>query len=103
MLHAERLCLSGRFSLDSVTGLVILQAPLDYELMRRFTLTVLATDGGGEETAGRIRVNVLDINDNAPLFQKEAYVGSLSENQQTVQSVARIRVRAGGHLITKYF
>uniref|UniRef100_A0A3B3CED5 Cadherin-23 n=1 Tax=Oryzias melastigma TaxID=30732 RepID=A0A3B3CED5_ORYME len=80
-----------QFSLDSVTGLVILQAPLDYELMRRFTLTVLATDGGGEETAGRIRVNVLDINDNAPLFQKEAYVGSLSENQQTVQSVARIR------------
>ncbi|XP_072246399.1 cadherin-23-like [Leuresthes tenuis] len=80
-----------QFSLDDETGWVILQASLDYELMRRFTLTVLARDGGGEETTGRIRVNVLDVNDNAPLFQKEAYVGSLRENEQTVQSVARIR------------
>lgn len=61
--------------------------------MQRFTLTVLARDGGGEETTGRIRVNVLDVNDNAPIFQKEAYVGSLRENEQTVQAVARVRVR----------
>ncbi|KAM7385879.1 hypothetical protein PAMP_001928 [Pampus punctatissimus] len=80
-----------RFSLDAETGWVTLRASLDYELMRRFTLTVLARDGGGEETTGRIRVNVLDVNDNAPLFQKEAYVGSLRENEQAVQSVARIR------------
>uniref|UniRef100_A0A3Q1GPI1 Cadherin-related 23 n=1 Tax=Acanthochromis polyacanthus TaxID=80966 RepID=A0A3Q1GPI1_9TELE len=80
-----------QFSLDDETGWVTLRASLDYELMRRFTLTVLARDGGGEETTGRIRVNVLDVNDNAPLFQKEAYVGSLRENEQAVQSVARIR------------
>uniref|UniRef100_A0A8C8DJT9 Cadherin domain-containing protein n=1 Tax=Oryzias sinensis TaxID=183150 RepID=A0A8C8DJT9_9TELE len=87
-----------QFSLDPVTGLVLLQAPLDYELMRRFTLTVLATDGGGEETAGRIRVNVLDVNDNAPLFQKEAYAGSLSENQQTVQR--RMKTPPPNNLLT---
>ncbi|XP_039477829.1 cadherin-23 [Oreochromis aureus] len=80
-----------QFSIDEETGWVVLQASLDYELMRRFTLTVLAKDGGGEETTGRVRVNVLDVNDNAPLFQKEAYVGSLRENEQAVQSVARIR------------
>ncbi|XP_049455634.1 cadherin-23 isoform X4 [Epinephelus fuscoguttatus] len=80
-----------QFSLDDETGWVILRASLDYELMRRFTLTVLARDGGGEETTGRIRVNVLDVNDNAPLFQKEAYVGSLRENEQAVQPVARVR------------
>uniref|UniRef100_A0A3B4TJP7 Cadherin-23 n=1 Tax=Seriola dumerili TaxID=41447 RepID=A0A3B4TJP7_SERDU len=80
-----------QFSLDDETGWVILRARLDYELMRRFTLTVLARDGGGEETTGRIRVNVLDVNDNAPLFQKEAYVGSLRENEQAVQPVARVR------------
>lgn len=79
--------------MDEETGWVVLRAGLDYELMRRFTLTVLARDGGGEETTGRIRVNVLDVNDNAPLFQKEAYVGSLRENEQAVQPVARVRVR----------
>ncbi|TNN35520.1 Cadherin-23 [Liparis tanakae] len=80
-----------QFSLDEETGWVILRAALDYELMRRFTLTVLARDGGGEETTGRIRINVLDVNDNAPLFQKEAYAGSLRENEQAVQAVARVR------------
>ncbi|KAA8590065.1 hypothetical protein FQN60_013999, partial [Etheostoma spectabile] len=62
-----------QFSLDAETGWVILRASLDYELMQRFTLTVLARDGGGEETTGRIRVSVLDVNDNVPQFQKEAY------------------------------
>ncbi|XP_037320872.2 cadherin-23 [Pungitius pungitius] len=80
-----------QFSLDDVTGWVILRDILDYELMRRFTLTVLARDGGGEETTGRVRVNVLDVNDNAPLFQKDAYAGSLRENEQAVQAVARVR------------
>ncbi|XP_033956694.1 cadherin-23 [Pseudochaenichthys georgianus] len=80
-----------QFSMDDETGWVILRAALDYELMRRFTLTILARDGGGEETTGRIRVNVLDVNDNAPLFQKEAYVGSLRENEQAVQPVARVK------------
>uniref|UniRef100_A0A3Q3WPX5 Cadherin-23 n=1 Tax=Mola mola TaxID=94237 RepID=A0A3Q3WPX5_MOLML len=60
-----------QFSLDGETGWVVLRASLDYELMRRFTLTVLARDGGGEETTGRIRVNV--------------------ENEQAVQPVARVR------------
>uniref|UniRef100_A0A4W5Q4X2 Cadherin-23 n=1 Tax=Hucho hucho TaxID=62062 RepID=A0A4W5Q4X2_9TELE len=80
-----------QFSLDTETGWVHLWGNLDYELMRRFTLTVLARDGGGEETTGRLWVNVLDVNDNTPLFQKEAYMGSLRENEQAAQQVARVR------------
>ncbi|KAM3862738.1 cadherin-23 [Diretmus argenteus] len=80
-----------QFLVDADTGWVRLRASLDYELMRRFTLTVLARDGGGEETTGRLRVNVLDVNDNPPIFQKDAYAGSLRENEQAVQHVARLR------------
>ncbi|GAA6098060.1 cadherin-23 isoform X1 [Tachysurus ichikawai] len=80
-----------QFSLDPETGWVTLRGRLDYELMRRFTLTILARDGGGEETTGRLRVNVMDINDNAPVFQKDAYSGSLMENQQVAQQVTRVR------------
>ncbi|XP_062375049.1 cadherin-23 [Sardina pilchardus] len=80
-----------QFSLDSVTGWVMLKSRLDFELMRRFTLTILARDGGGEETTGRLRINVLDVNDNPPVFQKDAYMGSLRENEQGPQQVARVR------------
>lgn len=93
-------CLSPRFSLDTETGWVHLWGNLDYELMRRFTLTVLARDGGGEETTGRLWVNVLDVNDNTPLFQKEAYMGSLRENEQAAQQVARVRVGEDTHIKT---
>ncbi|XP_061083448.1 cadherin-23 [Conger conger] len=80
-----------QFALDAETGRVILRGRLDFELMRRYTLTILARDGGGEETTGRLRINVLDVNDNTPVFQKEAYLGWLRENEQATQQVARIR------------
>ncbi|KAJ8418083.1 hypothetical protein AAFF_G00137920 [Aldrovandia affinis] len=79
-----------QFAMDSETGLVTLRG-LDFELTRRYTLTILARDGGGEETTGRLRVNVLDVNDNAPVFQKESYMGWLRENEQAVQQVVRVR------------
>ncbi|XP_014640261.1 PREDICTED: cadherin-23 [Ceratotherium simum simum] len=80
-----------RFSLDKDTGLVMLIARLDYELIQRFTLTLIARDGGGEETTGRVRVNVLDVNDNVPTFQKDAYVGALRENEPSVTQLVRLR------------
>ncbi|XP_062957725.1 cadherin-23 isoform X1 [Cynocephalus volans] len=80
-----------RFSLDKDTGLIMLISKLDYELIQRFTLTVIARDGGGEETTGRVRINVLDVNDNVPTFQKDAYVGALRENEPSVTQLVRLR------------
>ncbi|XP_064125746.1 cadherin-23 isoform X4 [Loxodonta africana] len=80
-----------RFSLDKDMGLIMLIAKLDYELIQRFTLTVIARDGGGEETTGRVRINVLDVNDNMPTFQKDAYVGALRENEPSVTQLVRLR------------
>ncbi|KAG8507354.1 Cadherin-23 [Galemys pyrenaicus] len=80
-----------RFSLDKDTGLIMLITRLDYELIQRFTLTIIARDGGGEETTGRVRINVLDVNDNVPTFQKDAYVGALRENEPSVTQLVRLR------------
>uniref|UniRef100_A0A8C8BM28 Cadherin related 23 n=1 Tax=Otus sunia TaxID=257818 RepID=A0A8C8BM28_9STRI len=79
------------FSLDKDTGIILLTARLDFETMQRYTLTVIARDGGGEETTGRVRINVLDVNDNVPTFQKEAYLGALRENEPSVNQVVRLR------------
>uniref|UniRef100_A0A8B9DVX4 Cadherin-23 n=1 Tax=Anser cygnoides TaxID=8845 RepID=A0A8B9DVX4_ANSCY len=80
-----------RFSLDKDTGVILLTARLDFETTQRYTLTIIARDGGGEETAGRARINVLDVNDNVPTFQKEAYLGALRENEPSVTQVVRLR------------
>ncbi|XP_075279272.1 cadherin-23 isoform X4 [Opisthocomus hoazin] len=80
-----------RFSLDKDTGIILLTARLDFETTQRYTLTIIARDGGGEETTGRVRINVLDVNDNVPTFQKEAYLGALRENEPSITQVVRLR------------
>lgn len=75
---------------------MVLTARLDFESTQRYTLTVMARDGGGEETTGRVRINVLDVNDNVPTFQKEAYLGALRENEPSVSQLVRLRVRHWG-------
>uniref|UniRef100_A0A8C5W6C9 Cadherin-23 n=1 Tax=Leptobrachium leishanense TaxID=445787 RepID=A0A8C5W6C9_9ANUR len=80
-----------RFSLDKDTGVITLIARLDFETTQRYTLTVIARDGGGEETTGRVRVNVLDVNDNTPTFQKESYLGAIRENEPSVVTVVKLR------------
>lgn len=87
------LCCPLSFSLDKDTGVIVLTARLDFEATQRYTLTVIARDGGSEETTGRVRINVLDVNDNVPTFQKEAYLGALRENEPSVAQVVRLRVR----------
>uniref|UniRef100_A0A8C3XYW0 Cadherin-23 n=1 Tax=Catharus ustulatus TaxID=91951 RepID=A0A8C3XYW0_CATUS len=85
------LCCPLSFSLDKDTGVIVLTGRLDFETTQRYTLTVIARDGGGEETTGRARINVLDVNDNVPTFQKEAYLGALRENEPSVAQVVRLR------------
>uniref|UniRef100_A0A8D0HFM5 Cadherin-23 n=1 Tax=Sphenodon punctatus TaxID=8508 RepID=A0A8D0HFM5_SPHPU len=80
-----------RFSLDKDTGVITLIGRLDFETTQRYTLTVIARDGGGEETTGRVRINILDVNDNIPTFQKDAYLGALRENEPSVSQVVRVR------------
>ncbi|XP_034291652.1 cadherin-23 isoform X2 [Pantherophis guttatus] len=80
-----------RFSLDKDSGIITLVARLDFETTQRYTLTVIARDGGGEETTGRVRINVLDVNDNIPTFQKDSYLGALRENEPSVTQVVRVR------------
>ncbi|XP_061491217.1 cadherin-23 isoform X5 [Rhineura floridana] len=80
-----------RFSLDKDTGIITLIARLDFETTQRYTLTVIGRDGGGEETTGRVRINVLDVNDNIPTFQKDSYLGALRENEPSVTQVVRVR------------
>eukprot|EP00061_Rhincodon_typus_P005811 g25777.t1 len=79
------------FAIDKDTGTVTLIRRLDFEATRRYTLTIIAKDGGGEETTGRLRVNVLDINDNVPAFQKETYLGTIRENEAAPMQVVKVQ------------
>ncbi|XP_063058926.1 protocadherin beta-6-like isoform X11 [Engraulis encrasicolus] len=63
---------------------MILQSPVDREMKDELSLVLTASDGGKPPKTGqlRIKINVLDINDNAPRFSKEVYRASIPENSQ---------------------
>uniref|UniRef100_A0A4W3GSY5 Cadherin-related 23 n=1 Tax=Callorhinchus milii TaxID=7868 RepID=A0A4W3GSY5_CALMI len=82
---------SDRFVIDKDTGQITLIGRLDYETTQRYTLTLIAKDGGGEETTGRVRISVLDVNDNVPTFPKESYLGTIRENEPSSVQVVKVR------------
>uniref|UniRef100_A0A8C9XBH0 Protocadherin-16 n=1 Tax=Sander lucioperca TaxID=283035 RepID=A0A8C9XBH0_SANLU len=66
------------FAIDRYTGVVTLTRALDYEEQTDYTLTVWASDSL-HQTTGEVIVQVLDVNDNAPVFTKVSYQVELSE------------------------
>ncbi|XP_048088489.1 protocadherin gamma-A11-like isoform X43 [Alosa alosa] len=63
---------------------MVLQKPLDRELRPQLSLTLTAVDGGDPPKSGTvsIKVTVLDVNDNAPVFNQSVYTASVVENAQ---------------------
>ncbi|XP_030000828.1 protocadherin gamma-A11-like isoform X1 [Sphaeramia orbicularis] len=61
---------------------MVLQKPLDREKQARLSLKLLAVDGGNPQRSGtvNININVLDANDNAPVFNQSVYKAAVSEN-----------------------
>ncbi|XP_059201781.1 protocadherin alpha-8-like isoform X12 [Centropristis striata] len=77
------------FSLDiqnigdqSVSAELVLQKALDREKQAVIELTLTAIDGGKPPKTGtlQIHVNVLDVNDNSPMFSKSLYKVQVAEN-----------------------
>ncbi|XP_072446361.1 protocadherin gamma-A1-like isoform X2 [Chiloscyllium punctatum] len=73
---------------------LVLKRYLDREQQSMFTLVLTAIDGGIPQRSGtaRIIINVIDANDNAPVFDHETYRASTLEN--TVNGSLVLRVHA---------
>lgn len=64
------------FSIDRFSGKITLAQSLDHERQQQYTLRVQASDMA-HITETSITVNVLDENDNAPVFSTQSYHASL--------------------------
>lgn len=60
------------FAIDRYTGMVTLTRALDYEEQTEYTLAVSASDSL-HHTSGQVKVQVVDVNDNTPVFTKVSY------------------------------
>ncbi|XP_034738792.1 protocadherin alpha-3-like [Etheostoma cragini] len=77
---------------DGKIPILIVQKPLDRETAVSHALVLTALDGGKPPKSGEmnILVNVLDVNDNAPVFSKDVYSVTLDENAPVGTTVIQV-------------
>lgn len=82
------------FEIDSSSGEIRLLKPLDYEMDKTFTLLVTATDHGEtpRSNSTSVQVQVVDVQDEAPYFERYFYEVRLDENQPN-ERVAVVQAR----------
>ena len=71
---------SGVFSVNN-TGYITLLQSIDREVIEQYTLNISATDGGVLPLASfvSVTINVLDVNDNSPIFTQQVYTAEVAE------------------------
>ncbi|XP_050983299.1 protocadherin alpha-3-like isoform X3 [Labeo rohita] len=98
-LHHYKLSHNDNFRLevkdrgeDGKIPILILQKPLDRELTRTINLQLTAVDGGKPAKSGTmdITIEVIDINDNVPVFTKDVYSVMLNENAPLGTTVIQV-------------
>ncbi|KAM8897984.1 protocadherin-16 [Spinachia spinachia] len=74
---------AGRFSLNTNTGSLSVLKALDREEQENFNLTIVAEDHGTPQlyTSQVLCVQVIDVNDEAPLFERPEFEAQVMENQ----------------------
>ncbi|XP_060764980.1 protocadherin beta-15-like isoform X11 [Neoarius graeffei] len=72
---------------------LVLEKELDREQRKEIDLLLTATDGGSPQRSGTavIHINVLDANDNTPVFSQAVYKVTLSENAPLGAEVVTVR------------
>ncbi|XP_017341196.1 protocadherin alpha-5 isoform X8 [Ictalurus punctatus] len=97
-VKSYKLSQNEHFSLDvhsgeqSVSAELVLQKALDREKQPAIQLTLTAVDGGKPPRSGSIPViiNVVDVNDNVPVFSKSLYKARVNENASPGTSVITV-------------
>jgi hypothetical protein len=90
---------SEKFRVDPDTGEIFLSLCggldmcLDYERQASYSLTYVATDGGGRVTSVNLFVDVLDENDNSPVFSQLVFRRTVDEGATDFVPPLMVEVR----------
>jgi hypothetical protein len=77
------------FTVDPRNGTITVNGILDYETTTFFYVQVLAVDEGTNplSSVANLRVNLLDVNDNAPIFDQTSYSSTIDYLSDTYTEV----------------
>ncbi|RVE45661.1 hypothetical protein evm_009676 [Chilo suppressalis] len=84
-----------RFAIDADTGYLSVAAPLDRETVPAYVLEVRARDRGTPtlESATLVNVEIVDANDNPPLFARTNYTAVVQEDRPLGYTIIKFEVQ----------
>ncbi|XP_029298072.1 protocadherin beta-16-like [Cottoperca gobio] len=81
------------FSVDENTGKVSVSGQIDYERDRKYEVRVEAKDQGGLTGTSKIILDVVDVNDNAPVINIMSFSSPVSEDAPPGTTIAILNVK----------
>ena len=83
----------GYFGINTVNGEIRTLRKLDSERRVKHELLVMAKDHGApiRSSTTQLTIAVIDVNDNAPIFQKKVYQVSVKEDIEIGTAITRVR------------
>ncbi|KAJ1372475.1 hypothetical protein KIN20_034644 [Parelaphostrongylus tenuis] len=86
------------FVIDSETGAITVNRPLDREQTQEYSLRVLAEDSDPvkpRSSEAVVRITVVDQNDNPPVFEKSEYILQVMESESVGYTLLTLRAIGG--------
>ncbi|XP_011297771.1 fat-like cadherin-related tumor suppressor homolog isoform X1 [Fopius arisanus] len=87
----------GEFYVNADTGMLYTAVTLDAETKALYTLTVSAVDQGNtgtrKQSSAKVKINVIDANDNDPTFDEGEMTVEMDENKPAGTTVVKVTAR----------
>ncbi|TSK67188.1 Protocadherin Fat 1 [Bagarius yarrelli] len=82
----------GHFSIETHSGAISVSQPLDFETCKDYFLTIEARDGGTPPltAVAMVNINITDVNDNAPIFERDVYSAIIREDANIGDAVVKV-------------
>ncbi|XP_077589488.1 protocadherin gamma-A10-like [Stigmatopora nigra] len=81
------------FNIDPNTGTIYVSGQVDYEKNKKYEVRVEAKDQGGLIGTSKVVIDVVDINDNAPVINIMSFSSPLSEDSAPGTTVAVLNIK----------
>ncbi|XP_061581315.1 protocadherin gamma-A3-like isoform X12 [Cololabis saira] len=83
----------GHFEIDRLSGRITVLDNINYETDKKYEIRVIAKDQGSLSDATKVVIEVVDINDNAPVMNIMSFSSTVSEDVSPGTTIAVFNVR----------
>ncbi|XP_030001922.1 protocadherin beta-16-like [Sphaeramia orbicularis] len=80
-------------SIDQVSGALFVAGPIDFEKDKKYELRIDAKDQGGLTDSSKVIIDVIDVNDNAPIINVMSFTSPVSEDSPPGTTIGIINIK----------